>query len=99
LVVAWQQMADYGAALDLLAAGDHRVNRFVGCTQAADVFQGDQRPVDHHAREHHEPVTGGEHGLAGKTAKVDSAMTGTVGRSGRDEGADHDVRRERPRET
>jgi hypothetical protein len=91
-------VADHGAALDLLAAGDCWGDRFVCRAQAANVFERDQRTVHDHACEHHESVACGEDGLAGETAEVDAAVAGTVGRSGCDERPDYGVRCQRPAE-
>jgi hypothetical protein len=98
LVVACHEMADQGAAVDSLAAGDGWGDWLVCRAEPSHVFERDQRAVHDQACEHHESVAGGEDGLAGETTEVDAAVAGTVGRKRRDERPHYGVRCERPRE-
>ena len=85
------QRADGLAGRHVLASGDGRQDRFVGRSQAAWVFDGDEFAVDEPSRVDDHPVTRGQGGLFAGTRQVRSSVAGTVLVAGRFEGA-HEVR-------
>ncbi|ALG13015.1 hypothetical protein AOZ06_44655 [Kibdelosporangium phytohabitans] len=86
--MACHEVADDVAAVDTLVTRDRWGDRFVGCPQAAWVFQGDQWPVDDWPRVDHAAVARRQDRAIGPARDVDPAVARSVGRERWDEGAD-----------
>nr|CEL15518.1 hypothetical protein [Kibdelosporangium sp. MJ126-NF4]CTQ92080.1 hypothetical protein [Kibdelosporangium sp. MJ126-NF4] len=85
--MAGEEVADDFSPADVLVPGDRGGDRFVGRSEAAGVFEGDQGPGGHWSRVDHSAVARGQYRAVGGACQVDSPVAGAVRRRWWDEGS------------